>query len=105
MDELETARGESVAKQQVIEITCEEVLLQVSNYLDGGVTRSLRARMLEHFRNCDHCTAILNGTRNVVKLIGDGRSFSVPTSKSKRFYQKLNDYLAAKRPRGRTKKA
>jgi len=78
-----------------IEIDCEEVWRQISNYLDDGIGAELRSIMKAHFRDCAHCSAILDGTRNVLKLIGDGRAFEVPPSASQRFYTKLNDYLAA----------
>ena len=36
----------------------------------------------------------LDGTRNVVKLVGDGRAFEIPARASEKFYKKLNDHLA-----------
>ena len=78
-----------------IEIDCEEVWRQISNYLDDEVGAELRTIMEAHFRDCPHCSAILDGTRNVVKLIGHGKAVDVPTNVSQRFYTKLNDYLAA----------
>ena len=54
-----------------IEISCEEVWQEVSNYIDGEVSAELRERMRLHFRDCAHCSAILDGANNVVKLVGD----------------------------------
>ena len=51
---------------RVIEISCLEVWKEISNYIDNDVEPKLRARMEAHFKMCAHCTAILNGTRNVV---------------------------------------
>jgi len=62
----------------IIEISCVEVWQEVSNYLDGGAAPDLRLRMEEHFKNCEHCTAILDGTRNIIHLVGDERAFEVP---------------------------
>jgi hypothetical protein len=56
------------------EISCVEVWRKISNYIDGDVSPELRARMEAHFKNCKHCTAIHDGTRNVVRLIGDGNT-------------------------------
>ncbi len=80
-----------------IEIDCVEVWRQISDYLDGELDAGLRASMSSHFKDCAHCSAILDGTRNVVKLVGDGRAFEIPVSASERFYKKLNDHLAARR--------
>jgi hypothetical protein len=80
-----------------IEIDCVEVWRHVSDYLDEEVDAQLRAVMSAHFRNCAHCSAVLDGTRNVLKLVGDGKSFELPADSSRRFYSKLDRYLAAKK--------
>lgn len=72
-----------------IEISCVEVWREISNYLDGEISLEMRERMGAHFKACAHCTAVLDGTRNVVELVGDGRVFSVPEGFSKRLYKKL----------------
>ncbi len=75
----------------VIEISCLEVWQEISNFLDGEVDAELRSRMETHFKGCAHCRAILDGTRNVVKLIGDGVEYQVPEGFSKRLYSKIKD--------------
>jgi len=57
---------------------------------------NLRASMELHFKDCAHCTAILDGTKNVVQLVGDGRSFDLPSLTSQRLYSKLNQHLASR---------
>ena len=84
-----------------IEIDCEEVWRQISNYLDDEIDPGLRAIMASHFKDCAHCSAILDGTRNLVKLVGDGKAFEIPAGASRRFYAKLEDHLAARRPKKR----
>jgi anti-sigma factor RsiW len=75
----------------VIEISCLEVWKEISNYIDNDVPPELRARMEAHFKACAHCSAILDGTRNVVKLVGDGVEFQMPEGFSKRLYAKIKD--------------
>lgn len=97
--EPETGAGH-VAKE-IVEIECAEVWRQISNYLDDEVDPGLRARMSSHFKECAHCSAVLDGARNVVKLVGDGRTFEIPAGASQRLYKKLNDHLATRqRPLG-----
>jgi hypothetical protein len=67
-----------------IEISCVEVWREVSNYIDDAVDRELRERMEEHFRGCEHCVAVLDGMRNIVRLVGDGRAFDMPAGFSDR---------------------
>ena len=84
-----------------IEIDCLEVWRQISNYLEGEVDSALRASMASHFKDCAHCSAVLDGTRNVMKLVGDGKAFEIPAGASQRFYKKLNDHLAARKSKPR----
>ena len=84
-----------------IEIDCEEVWRKISNYLDDEGDPGLRAIMASHFKDCAHCSAVLDGARNVVKLVGDGRAFEIPARLSQRFYMKLNDHLATRQPKRR----
>jgi hypothetical protein len=76
---------------KVIEISCSEVWQEISNYIDDGVNPELRARMEAHFKVCAHCTAILDGMRNVVKLIGDGVEYQLPAGFSERLRNKIKD--------------
>jgi len=73
-----------------LEISCVEVWREISNYVDGDVDPELRTRIEAHFRTCKHCSAVHDGTRNVVRLIGDGRAFEVPASFSKYLYDIRN---------------
>jgi hypothetical protein len=80
-----------------LEITCREVWREISNYLDsesgaGALDPELRQRMEGHFKRCQHCTAILDGTRNVLRLVGDGHAFELPAG----FSQRLRERIAAK---------
>ena len=75
----------------VIEVSCLEVWREISNYIDGEIDAELRVRMEAHFRTCAHCKAVLEGTQNVVKLIGDGVVFEIPEGFSERLYRKIHE--------------
>lgn len=72
-----------------IEISCREVWRELSNFVDNVVDAELRLRMEEHFKDCEHCSAILDGTRNVIQLVGDGKVFDVPEGFSRRLQDRL----------------
>lgn len=72
-----------------VEISCVEVWRGISDYLEGEISAELRERMQAHFETCKHCTAVLDGVRNVVRLVGDGRIFEMPEGFSKRLYEKI----------------
>lgn len=72
-----------------IEISCVEVWREISNYLDEEIPHEMRERMEAHFKVCAHCSAVLDGTRNVVGLVGDGRLYQTPEGFNKRLYKKI----------------
>ena len=76
-----------------IEISCVEVWREISNYLENDIPAALRDRMEAHFKSCAHCKAVLDGTKNVVELVGDGRVFQMPEGFSNRLYKKLRKFL------------
>lgn len=75
----------------IVEISCVEVWRELSNYVDGAVDPDLRRRMEEHFKTCEHCTAVLDGTRNVVRLVGERRAFDLPAGFSDRLKKRLQE--------------
>jgi hypothetical protein len=74
---------------RTVVIDCLHVWREISNYLDDTIDADLRARMEAHFKVCTHCSAILNGTRNMVKLVADDRLFELPKGFSERLKQRL----------------
>jgi hypothetical protein len=79
-------------------VSCEQVWQEISNYLDGEVSPELRAAMEAHFRECRHCTAVLDGTKNTVHLYADDRWVELPAGFSARWQRKLAESMPS--PRG-----
>ena len=63
-----------------MKISCDEVWREISNYLEDEVSAGLRTRMDQHFSGCKRCTAVLVGTRNVVRLVGDAAVLDLLTA-------------------------
>jgi hypothetical protein len=72
-----------------MELTCAEVLRELSNYMDDDVTAELRRRINAHVSNCAGCKAIYDGVRNVIVLVGSDETISLPEGFSQRLRQKL----------------
>src|SRR5258708_39074194 len=75
--------------KQAMVVNCEHVWREVSNYLEGEVDPALRSAMDEHIRTCTRCKAVMEGTRNVIVLYGDGRTLDVPSGFSRRLEKRL----------------
>jgi anti-sigma factor RsiW len=74
---------------------CEDVWREVSDYLDGEMSAPLRAQVDAHVKTCRECTAVVQGTRNAVRLAGNPAAFQTPAGFSQRLYRKLDAYLRA----------
>ena len=78
-------------------ISCEQVWLEISDYLDGEVDLELRAAIEEHVKACQPCTAVLDGMRNVTQLYRDERMMEVPVGFSRRLHQRLESEMSRSR--------
>jgi hypothetical protein len=77
-------------KTAIVEISCVEVWREISSYLDGEVEPELKVRMELHFQNCRHCTAVLEGTQNAVRLLADGDWYPLPSGFGERLFHRLS---------------
>ncbi len=70
-------------------IDCRHVWREISNYIENDISPELRAEIDEHLAQCRNCTAVLDGTYNVILLVGDERAFPLPSGFSARLQEKL----------------
>ena len=73
----------------IVEINCEEVRRELVNYTEGDLTPELTERIEQHLKNCRHCSAVFDGARNIVSLLGDEAVFQLPEGFSQRLRQKF----------------
>jgi anti-sigma factor RsiW len=74
-------------------VTCDQVLKELSNFLDGDVEAGLRAEIEAHLRQCHRCTVLVNSTRKVLYVVGDDRVFEIPVGYSERLHRFLDGHL------------
>jgi len=63
-------------------VSCHEVLLELSNYIDNEVDPELRVAIEEHLRQCHRCSVLLDSTRKMLYFVADERIFEVPVGYS-----------------------
>jgi hypothetical protein len=78
-------------------VNCKQVWQEISNYLEDDVDPSLRVAMEAHFRECDRCRSVLEGTRNVIQLYGDERMIDAPLGFSHRLQRRLEENIQSSR--------
>lgn len=74
-------------------MTCKHVWREVSNYIDNSISPEVRAELELHLSQCRHCTAIVDGIHNVIVLVADGRTFTLPAGFSTRLKARLSREL------------
>ena len=90
-------------QEHLLDITCQEVWRELTNYMEGDVTAELREQIAQHLSMCAHCRAVYDGSRNVVQLLGNGKTFELPSGFSRRLYDRLQTELGPARPEGSVK--
>ena len=76
-------------KPGFVEIDCYQVRRELSDYVEGDLTPHLRLRIEQHLQTCDHCRAVYDGLRNIVRLLGDEELIELPEGFSQRLYKRL----------------
>ena len=74
-------------------LKCKHVWEAISGYLDHDLDPEVRRSLEEHLAQCVHCSALLDSTRNVLVLISDERTFSLPVGFSERLAQRLEQEM------------
>ena len=73
------------------EISCRAIWKLISSFVDGDLDPHLRAQLEKHLRKCAHCAALVDGTKNVVRLMADERTFELPRGFSERLREHLDN--------------
>jgi anti-sigma factor RsiW len=80
-----------------MDVSCEDVWKEISNYLENDLDPSLRAALEAHFARCRHCSAVLEGTRNIIGVYGDERVFELPAGFARGLQRKLSPQIVGQR--------
>ena len=62
-----------MARDETTDFSCKELVAVASDYLEGRLRPSERARLEEHLAECEGCTTYLEQMRRTIALIGELR--------------------------------
>jgi len=65
-------------------------LRDISDYVDDELDPKQRTALEEHFAECRHCAAVLEGTCNVIRLYRDERALALPKGFHDRLHKRLD---------------
>ena len=74
-------------------LSCEEIWRHVSDFLDDEIAPEVRLEIESHLEHCRRCTAVVDGIHNVIVLIADERTFSLPIGFSSRLKKRIQEEL------------
>lgn len=66
-------------------VSCQDVLKNLSNYIDGELSPELRKLIEEHLRTCHRCSVVFDSTSKIVFIYSDDNQvLEVPNGYSAR---------------------
>jgi predicted anti-sigma-YlaC factor YlaD len=80
-----------------MKLNCKHVWEYISDYIDGSVDPQLREEIERHLEHCEICSAILDSTHNILYLMADDRTFTLPVGFSDRLHARLEKEILAAR--------
>jgi anti-sigma factor (TIGR02949 family) len=73
-----------------MQISCREVRRELADYMEGDIDEDMRARIEQHFRECDGCSVMYDSIRKVIRLVGASDVIELPAGFSQRLYARLS---------------
>jgi hypothetical protein len=77
---------------------CAQVRSELNDYLEEDFGSAARVRVEQHLNECETCSKIARGLREVVELTAKVGAFEPPKGFSQRLYAKLNKAIAESHP-------
>jgi len=74
------------------ELTCREVVVIVSDYLEGALSPDARERFEAHLAACEGCTSYLEQMRETIRLTGMLTKEQVPVEQRERLRQAFREW-------------
>ena len=74
-------------------VTCEQVLQELSNFIDQDVDATLRAEIEAHLAMCHRCSILHDTLRKVLVIVADERTFEIPVGYSERLHAVIDKHL------------
>ncbi len=74
-------------------VSCEHVLEQLSNFIEGEIDAGLRAEIEAHLRTCRKCSVLHDSLRKVLIIVADERTFEIPVGYSERLHAFIDQHL------------
>lgn len=71
-------------------VSCEHVLNELSNFIDGDIDPGLRAEIEIHLKMCRRCSVLQDSLRKMLVIVADERTFEIPIGYSERLHAHID---------------
>ena len=76
--------------------SCEDVLAELSDYIDNELAEALRKQVEEHMVHCQTCRAVYDSTRKTLRIVTESGSFELSEDVSSRVAANIRAKIRAK---------
>jgi anti-sigma factor RsiW len=70
-------------------LNCETVIRELSNYLDGDLSVSVKLELEQHLNICKNCTLVVTQTKFTIEVFCDSEAADLPTDVKSRLHEVL----------------
>ena len=81
------------------EITCEELLQYLSDYIDNDLDEELTAVAKDHLASCHNCRVVLDSTQQTIFLFREQGKRTIPAERRQRLFSQLQTAFLTKEER------
>lgn len=74
-------------------VSCEDVLNELSNFIDDDIDPTLKVEIENHLKNCRRCSVLHDSLRKVLVVVGDERTFEIPVGFSERLHAFIDRHI------------
>ena len=68
---------------------CKQFLEELTDYLDGKISESLKAELDEHLHWCHECHVVMNTTQKTIEIYRDNQVYELPEDLRNRLHQAI----------------
>ncbi|MBS1867671.1 MAG: zf-HC2 domain-containing protein [Acidobacteria bacterium] len=70
---------------------CKQILSEVSNYLDGDLSKEVKQAVEGHLGKCTRCSLVYSTTRETLRIVSDCGVFTIPVAEGTRLRARLKE--------------
>ena len=70
-------------------MNCETVIRELSNYLDGDLSVSVKLELEQHLKICKNCTLVVTQTKHTIEVFCDTEVADLPAEVKSRLHELL----------------